>query len=311
MTRQEPKIDPELSSWSASPHTLLPRGADDGSFGVPPSEMSRARRAHRLGGRAAGCPGDVAAEPADRGRHLPVVALPHPPVVGARARHGLQRRLPPHARAEQAPPGTGRSRQGGLDRDLGRHRPDARPGDGRWGSHVVAGPAARARPQRLPRGVLLHVLLQPDHRRVRWGRRGLLRRDRDDRAGHRGAPARDPRRPRRPHGLGEPRGGPAHRRHRARHQPGRPSRRARRRRPARAGPPPPRGRPRGPGSRGLGRHPRTPGRPRPPGRQHRAGGARPGGRGRRRRRHERLARVPPRRVRDAGARPRRGGHRAR
>ena len=41
MTRQEPKTEPELSSWTASPHTLLPRGADDGSFGAAPSEMSQ------------------------------------------------------------------------------------------------------------------------------------------------------------------------------------------------------------------------------------------------------------------------------
>ena len=56
----------------------------------------------------------------------------------------------------------------------------------------------RARPQRLPRGVLLHVLLQPDHRRVRRGRGRLLRGHRDDRAGRRRAAAGDPGRDGRP-----------------------------------------------------------------------------------------------------------------
>ena len=46
--------------------------------------------------------------------------------------------------------------------------------------HVAGGPAAVARAQRLPRGGLLHVLVQPDPRRVRRGRRRV----------HRGAPRR-------------------------------------------------------------------------------------------------------------------------
>ena len=54
---------------------------------------------------------------------------------------------------------------------------------------LAGGPAAPARAPRLPRGGLLHLLLQPDPRRGGRGRRRLHRRARDDGARARDAPA--------------------------------------------------------------------------------------------------------------------------
>ena len=113
-----------------------------------PLRRTRRRAGHpgrrgRLVGRPAGRPADLAAEPAHLGRHLPVVALPHPALVGAGARDDLQRRLPPDARraSTRGPGGPG---SGGVDRDLGRHRADARAGDGRGWRHLVGRRAARS-----------------------------------------------------------------------------------------------------------------------------------------------------------------------
>ena len=98
-------------------------------------------------------------------------ALPHARLLGAGAAHALQRRLPRPARREQAPSGVGLSRTRGLARGLGRHRTHARGRREWWAGDVGRGRAARRRPQRPPRGGLLHVVLR---RRPRRHRRGHL-----------------------------------------------------------------------------------------------------------------------------------------
>ena len=71
----------------------------------------------------------------------------------------------------------------GVGGDLARHRPADRDRDAHRRGDVGRGAAAVPRAQRLPRGDLPHVLLQPADRRQRPHRRHAVRRQRGDRAG--------------------------------------------------------------------------------------------------------------------------------
>ena len=75
----------------------------------------------------------------------------------------------------------GRQHARDLRRDLGHHRPDVRRRDAGHADDGRRLPAA-ARPPRLPRGVLLHLLVQPDPRGGRRGRRRARHGHRDDRS---------------------------------------------------------------------------------------------------------------------------------
>ncbi len=112
-------------------------------------------------------------------RRLPVLALPHAHLLGAGPAHALQRRLPQPARREQAPAGVGPFGAGRVARGLGCHRTDARGSREWWPGDLGRGRAARRRPQRLPRGGLLHVVLRRRPRRHRRGGRHPQRGHRD------------------------------------------------------------------------------------------------------------------------------------
>ena len=79
----------------------------------------------------------------------------------------------------------GRPAARGLGGDLARDRPTDRAGHGDRGRHLGRGAHAVPRAQRLPRGDLPHLLLQPAGGRRRPGRGHVLRRQRGHRAGHR------------------------------------------------------------------------------------------------------------------------------
>ena len=166
---------PESASGTVRQHTPPPHAALPTR---PPRSVGCSAPGPR-GRRSAGSARELGPDPAHRREHLPLLALPHAAVVGPRAADGLQRRLPADAR-QQAPTRLRCARTRGVAGDLARHRADAPPGGDRWWGDVVERPAAGPRPQRLPRGVLLHLLLQPDRRpgRRRGGR--VLCRDRDD-----------------------------------------------------------------------------------------------------------------------------------
>ena len=76
--------------------------------------------------------------------------------------------------------------------DLARHRPAHPVGPRHRHRDLGRGPAALPRAQRLPRGDLPHLLLQPAGRRRRPHRGHALRGRRDDRAGRRRAPDGQP-----------------------------------------------------------------------------------------------------------------------
>ena len=78
---------------------------------------------------------------------------------------------------------------GQLAGDLAYYRPDAGGRARHGGRDMVGRSAAPARPQRLPGGVLLYLLLQPDSRRDRRRRRRVLRGHRDHTARAERAPA--------------------------------------------------------------------------------------------------------------------------
>ena len=122
----------------------------------------------------------LAAEPADRGQHLPRLALPDRPLLGAATTSCSTTTRTPDPRQE-APVGARPALPGGVVRDLGRDRADARRRDGHRRSDVVRGSAAAPRAPRLPGGMLLHLLVQPGPRRRRRRRRHLHRRDREHR----------------------------------------------------------------------------------------------------------------------------------
>ena len=84
----------------------------------------------------------------------------------------------------------------GVGGDLARHRPAHRGRDADRRGDLGRGAAAVPRAQRLRRGDLPHVLLQPADRRRRPDRRDAVRRQRGHRAGDRRAPHGDAARPR-------------------------------------------------------------------------------------------------------------------
>ena len=136
--------------------------AHAGDAGLPETTSLREQLAP-LAPRSTGplrAPGAVGPDAAHRRRHLPVVALPHPAVGGVPSLRMVYNDAyrPMLGRKHPRASGLRGTRSG---RGLGRHRADARPGDGRGWRHLVDRPAARPRPQRLPRGVLLHLLVQP------------------------------------------------------------------------------------------------------------------------------------------------------
>ncbi len=73
----------------------------------------------------------------------------------------LQRRVPRATRSAPSTRGRSAGRPRGVGRDLARHRPAHRRGAGDRRRHLGRGAAAVPRAQRLPRGDLPHVLLQP------------------------------------------------------------------------------------------------------------------------------------------------------
>jgi hypothetical protein len=129
----------------------------------------------------------VAAEPPHLGEHLPQLPDAGARVVGTAAGDALQRRLPPpHRREASRGAGTAGSRV--LAGDLARHRSNARRGALAGRVHLLRRSDAPAGAEGLSRGVLLHLLLQPDPRRGRRGRRRLLLGGGDDVAGARRPP---------------------------------------------------------------------------------------------------------------------------
>ena len=121
---------------------------------------------------------ELAAEPEDHPRHPAQLPLPHVRVLGAGAHQDLQRRLPADHRP-QAPVGAGPAGPRGLAGDLERHRA-ARGPRPRRRPDLLRRPDAVHGAQRVPRGGLLHVLLQPRARRIGRRRRHVLRLHRDD-----------------------------------------------------------------------------------------------------------------------------------
>ena len=124
----------------------------------------------------------VAGQPEDRGPDHARLALPDVRLVGRQADQHLQRRLRPGP-GRPAPGGARAARSGDLVRDLGHGRSSVRAGDARAALDLERRAPARDGAERLPRGILLHLLLQPDSWRRRRRRRPLLRL-------HRGDPAR-------------------------------------------------------------------------------------------------------------------------
>ncbi len=174
--------------------------------GSPSTTRSRAERERgadardRLVEDASRAARDLASEPAYDRAHHARFALRDARPLGAGVHLSLQRRVPPGPRQVEAPVGHGKPNRRELSRGLGHRRALVPQGlcgrSGRARRH-----AAPARPQRVPRGVLLHALVQSDQRRRRRDRRVARRRQRDHRASPlRAAPAHAAR-PRRHHHL--------------------------------------------------------------------------------------------------------------
>ena len=132
--------------------------------------------------RLAGCAQDL-------GAHHAHVAPADLDRLGARAHLPLQRSLQVDHR-RQASLGAGQADLAGLARDLVRHRADARHRHARRRRHLRRGAAPDHGAQRLSRGDLLHLLLQPDPDRRRHGGRHHLRQHRRHAARDRRTPAR-------------------------------------------------------------------------------------------------------------------------
>ena len=132
----------------------------------------------------------MAAEPQDGPAGHAPLSLPDVRLVGAAARPLLQRQLHPRPGQLHPPPRPARRRR--LVRDLGHRGPTSRRragrGSGDVGRRTDAGPGA----QRLPRGVLLHLLVQSDFRRRRPGGRPVLRPHRGHGPGAESAPLPHP-----------------------------------------------------------------------------------------------------------------------
>ena len=165
---------------------------------------------------AVGSPDTLARRPAQHGPDRPDLALLDVGGLGPGADDLLQRRLLARHAAGQASVGARPSRRRDVGRDLGRHRPAHPVGPRHRRRDLGRGPAALPRAQRLPRGDLPHVLLQPAGRRRRPHRGNAVRGRRDDRPGRRRTPDGDAARSRRRRG---------HHPHRAR-RPGRGRRRS-------------------------------------------------------------------------------------
>ena len=152
------------------------------------SELAGLMRSYDWAASALGPPRILAAEPEDRRPHHADLAPADLDRLGAGADLPLQRPLQVDHR-RQASLGAGPPDIRGVARDLERHRADAGDGDERRRRHLCRGAAPDHGAQRLPRGDLLHLLLQPDPDRRRHGRRHLLRQHRRHPAGDRRAPA--------------------------------------------------------------------------------------------------------------------------
>ena len=132
----------------------------------------------------------LAAEPQDLRPHHAHLAPADVRLVGRRADQSLQRRLQDDRR-RQAPGGARTARVGRVAGDLGlRSGPRAAVRDAAERGDLRRGAAAHHGAQRLPRGDLLHVLLQPGAQRRGRHRRHHLRQHRRHPAHHRRAPAR-------------------------------------------------------------------------------------------------------------------------
>ena len=102
--------------------------------------------------------------------------------VGSGPHRVLQRRLLPGHAAGEAPVGAGPPGRRDVGRDLGRHRPAHPVGARHRRGHLGRGPAAVPGAQRLRRGDLPHLLLQPARRRRGPHDRDALRRHGEHRA---------------------------------------------------------------------------------------------------------------------------------
>ena len=152
------------------------------------SEMARRMRALDWSAHPARSGRAVAAVAADLGQHLPRLRVPDRALVGTRARDSLQRRIQRRCSGPPSIPPRSASRA----RRSGRR-------SGTSSARCCRRSTSAAEPTRsrdlllhidrgyLGRGVLL-VLVQPDSRRGRQGRRHLLPGHRDHREGHRRAP---------------------------------------------------------------------------------------------------------------------------
>ena len=207
----------------SAPDDLFAGGGELGELMRPPGLV---RHAPRPGGRLA-----------PRAPHLRPHHAHLPPadvrLVGRRADQSLQRRLPRHRRRE-ASGRAGTARVGRVAGDLGLGGPPRRLRDAAERGDLRRGPPPHHAPIRLPRGDLLHLLLQPGAQRRGRHRRDPLRQHRRYPAHHRRAPARAPARARGRGGRG------AHRARRLRPQ--RPGARHRLARPALRAPLPARAR---------------------------------------------------------------------
>ena len=145
----------------------------------------------RLGGDPARAPGRLAAQPRVRRPARAHLALLDVDGLGTGADVLLQRGLPARHARREVPLGAGQARLGRVVGDLGRHRaPDRhRPGDRQGDLGRVADAVPRA--QRLHRGDLPHLLLQPALRRHGVDRRAAVRGQGGHRGGRGAAPDAD------------------------------------------------------------------------------------------------------------------------
>ena len=128
----------------------------------------------------------MAGSAAQHGPDRPDLALLHVGGVGPGADDVLQRRVLARHAAGQAPLGPRTAGGRDVGGDLGRHRPAHPVGPGDRRRHLGRGPAAVPRAQRLSRGDLPHLLLQPARRSGRPHGGHALRGHRDHGPGRRG-----------------------------------------------------------------------------------------------------------------------------
>ena len=134
MTLHQPQIGPPPPGWNDPQLALPASGVDVAALGVPGSEMSALVEATDW---SAGPLGDPQHWPQSLRTAVGICLSSRFPILlwwGPDLVDDLQRRLPPDPGPEQAPACPRCARSRGLDRDLGRHRADARAGDGRGGA---------------------------------------------------------------------------------------------------------------------------------------------------------------------------------